>query len=65
MTLNWMPSVSPWMLLVSRCSFVRDFVRVAVLELQGRLEELFEDNKIPAEEQIGAKEASEEGEKVL
>ena len=65
MILSWMLFVSTWMLLVSLCSFVRYFVQVAVLELQGRLEELLEDNKIPAEEQIGEKEASEEEEKVL
>ena len=60
MILSWMLSVSTWMLLVSLCCSVRVFVRVAVLELQGRLEELLEDDKVYAQEQIGEKEDSKE-----
>ena len=59
---SWMLSVSTWILLVSLCIFVRVFVRVAVLEIQGRLEELLENNKVHAEEQIGEKEAYKEEE---
>ncbi|KAM0795303.1 hypothetical protein BDR22DRAFT_614516 [Usnea florida] len=59
---SWMLSVSTWMLLVYLCDFVRVLIRVAVLELQGRLEELPEDDKVHAEEQIGEKEASKEEE---
>ena len=60
MIFSWMLSI--WMLLISLCSFVKVSVRVVILELQDRLEELLEDHKIPAEEQIGEKEASEEEE---
>ena len=60
--LSWMLSISSWMLFVSLCMFLRMFVRVVILELQDRQEEPFESNKIPAEEQLGEKEASEEEE---
>ena len=59
---GWMLSASIWMLLVSLCSLLGVFVRFVVLEVQHRLEGSFEDNKISAEEQIGGKEASKEGE---
>ena len=60
--LGWMLSVSSWMLFVSMCRFLRMFVRAVVFEFQNHLEEVFEDNKVPAEEQIGEKEASKEEE---
>ena len=62
MILSWMLCVSIGMLLVSLCRFLRVLLEVVVLELQHRLEELFEDNMIPTEEQNGRKEASGEEE---
>lgn len=58
--LGWMLSISSWMLFVSLCMLLRMSVRVVTLELQDRLEELFGSSKIPAEKQLGEKEAPEE-----
>ena len=56
--LGWMLSVSSWMLFASLCRFSRMFVRAVFFDFQDYLEELFKDNKVPAEEQTGEKEAS-------
>lgn len=51
-----------WMLFISLYRFSRMFVRAVFFELHDYLEEIFEDSKVPAEEQVGEKEASKEEE---